>query len=639
MPRTRVRYIVRDDDGPVFVNARVYPRLVGTATALTDAYPTLTGGVAAESFVTNGQGEVEFFTDAYREEIDLHITDNAGATYQPGGSAGTFAAFTETVTPTAPTGTLARTVDGAVAVPHKLGANGDEPGAFVCWTADDGYTTFVDYFNLLNTKGIDGTLFLTQNWVDRSGTNGSWNDTYITQAQVQAIADAGHELATHGVAHESYTDYLAANGVAALHALVTGAKSYIESTYGVTVKTGAYPAGHSDARVREILDRSHEFYRGTKGIVTRGPSHPQDVPAVDIQALSEAAIKAHVDTAVVNRSVAAFLVHGGLTAADITKFGNVMDYATSLGVPQGTFHRAMSERTMWRSAGAVIETKGGAFHPQVRTHRLELTRSDLIHESAFFDIEEATNIPHYDSVGTATFEFRKALRSLSTLFVGNVYTTGSTTNGSTTVTVTGANFGPADVGRSIKGAGIPAGATIASVTNVNTVVISSAATVTANSVTVIITRGPGLAFFEREVKFFGTTSLVGVSTPALQFELQAGTTQGSISATTWARTGSGGPMTVDTGTGGSNFDVKGAGLRLIGTDGNERARFRTSPAASSKGAIQFTGTGPLIAHCTGTPEAAVTAPVGSLAIRDDGGAATTLYVKESGTGNTGWVAK
>lgn len=41
----------------------------------------------------------------------------------------------------------------------------------------------------------------------------------------------------------------------------------------------------------------------------------------------------------------------------------------------------------------------------------------------------------------------------------------------------------------------------------------------------------------------------------------------------------------------------------------------------------------------GTPEAAVTAPVGSLFTRTDGGANTTLYVKESGAGNTGWVAK
>lgn len=42
---------------------------------------------------------------------------------------------------------------------------------------------------------------------------------------------------------------------------------------------------------------------------------------------------------------------------------------------------------------------------------------------------------------------------------------------------------------------------------------------------------------------------------------------------------------------------------------------------------------------SGTPEGAITAPVGSLYTRTNGGANTTLYVKESGTGNTGWIAK
>jgi len=40
---------------------------------------------------------------------------------------------------------------------------------------------------------------------------------------------------------------------------------------------------------------------------------------------------------------------------------------------------------------------------------------------------------------------------------------------------------------------------------------------------------------------------------------------------------------------------------------------------------------------TGTPEAAVTAPVGSAFLRSDGSTNTTLYVKQTGAGNTGWV--
>ena len=52
---------------------------------------------------------------------------------------------------------------------------------------------------------------------------------------------------------------------------------------------------------------------------------------------------------------------------------------------------------------------------------------------------------------------------------------------------------------------------------------------------------------------------------------------------------------------------------------------------SNSGAIWRTG--------AGSPEGSITAPVGSLYTRTDGGASTTLYVKESGSGNTGWVAK
>jgi len=61
-------------------------------------------------------------------------------------------------------------------------------------------------------------------------------------------------------------------------------------------------------------------------------------------------------------------------------------------------------------------------------------------------------------------------------------------------------------------------------------------------------------------------------------------------------------------------------------------------ADADKG-IRFGSSGPEIVSGSGSPESSVTAPVGSLYLRTDGGASTTLYVKESGSGNTGWVAK
>lgn len=46
-----------------------------------------------------------------------------------------------------------------------------------------------------------------------------------------------------------------------------------------------------------------------------------------------------------------------------------------------------------------------------------------------------------------------------------------------------------------------------------------------------------------------------------------------------------------------------------------------------------------ISSGSGSPESVVTAPIGSLFLRTDGGASTTLYVKTTGSGNTGWTAK
>jgi hypothetical protein len=45
--------------------------------------------------------------------------------------------------------------------------------------------------------------------------------------------------------------------------------------------------------------------------------------------------------------------------------------------------------------------------------------------------------------------------------------------------------------------------------------------------------------------------------------------------------------------------------------------------------------GPKILSGAGTPESVVTAPVGSLFLRTDGGTSTTLYVKTSGASSAG----
>jgi hypothetical protein len=94
-------------------------------------------------------------------------------------------------------------------------------------------------------------------------------------------------------------------------------------------------------------------------------------------------------------------------------------------------------------------------------------------------------------------------------------------------------------------------------------------------------------------------------------------------------------------------------FRIYETDSGANDEYLELSAASGTNLIrpQATGTGTASVvryHTTtavfwtsgsGSPESVVTAPIGSLYTRTDGGAATTLYVKESGTGSTGWVAK
>lgn len=72
---------------------------------------------------------------------------------------------------------------------------------------------------------------------------------------------------------------------------------------------------------------------------------------------------------------------------------------------------------------------------------------------------------------------------------------------------------------------------------------------------------------------------------------------------------------------------------------NVRAALFSPTAATFAGAVSVSGTAATWTSGTGSPESVKTAPVGSLYTRTDGGASTTLYVKESGAGNTGWIAK
>jgi hypothetical protein len=96
--------------------------------------------------------------------------------------------------------------------------------------------------------------------------------------------------------------------------------------------------------------------------------------------------------------------------------------------------------------------------------------------------------------------------------------------------------------------------------------------------------------------------------------------------------------------------VRADGL-LSWSDGTNAADVTIARAAANKltvtASTALACSGPIAPNNTlakdyagaGTPEGAVTAEKGSTYRRTDGGAGTSFYVKESGSGNTGWVGK
>lgn len=88
--------------------------------------------------------------------------------------------------------------------------------------------------------------------------------------------------------------------------------------------------------------------------------------------------------------------------------------------------------------------------------------------------------------------------------------------------------------------------------------------------------------------------------------------------------------------------LNGSGHTVPASGQNENLDYGESGNIYRRGYFKtvFIGTDEIIdASGSGSPEGTYAAPVGSTYRRTDGGAGTSFYVKESGTGNTGWVAK
>jgi hypothetical protein len=150
----------------------------------------------------------------------------------------------------------------------------------------------------------------------------------------------------------------------------------------------------------------------------------------------------------------------------------------------------------------------------------------------------------------------------------------------------------------------------------------------------ITDNGQGNVIFHEDVESeragFQFIEMSGTATGGWKVNTGAGTYTGS---TTFRHTANS-EFTLNAESSGTDFTLKlrndAAGkVYNMDVEGNVRAQdgFKLTASSDVK-----------IIHGTGSPESVYTAAVGSLFLRTDGGSGTTLYVKESGTGNTGWAA-
>ena len=123
---------------------------------------------------------------------------------------------------------------------------------------------------------------------------------------------------------------------------------------------------------------------------------------------------------------------------------------------------------------------------------------------------------------------------------------------------------------------------------------------------------------------FSATTLTGTLSTAAQTNVTSLGTLSSLTVT--------GDITIDS----TTLKVDSANNRVGIVKGTPTESLDVTGNIKTTGDMMLANT--LVSTGTGTPEGVKTAPVGSIFLRTNGAAGTSMYIKESGSGNTGWVA-
>jgi len=138
---------------------------------------------------------------------------------------------------------------------------------------------------------------------------------------------------------------------------------------------------------------------------------------------------------------------------------------------------------------------------------------------------------------------------------------------------------------------------------------------------------------------------IGTSTPSEALHVKAASGNVAISIETtagaWRINNNAGAASLNIGVSGGTTPVK---IRTTAATNLLRIGQSSTTSVDLNGDLNLSGalvmsSGPRIIVGSGSPESVETAAIGSMFLRTDGSTGTSWYAKESGVGNTGWVAK
>lgn len=198
----------------------------------------------------------------------------------------------------------------------------------ISFSFDDAWTSqYTNALPILDAAGFKGTFYILTEPVQ-----GGW-DGYMTPAQVQTVAQHGHEMGGHTVTHADLTRLTNTK----IDKEIKNSKTYIQNLTGKTVTSLAYPYGSYNTKVVNRTKLAGYTNGRTADPSTTLGFNPKGTPAYEINSFSPngsvslAQVKAAIDQAKATNQWFVFSFHeiGNSTdeyTTSISDFQAIVDY-------------------------------------------------------------------------------------------------------------------------------------------------------------------------------------------------------------------------------------------------------------------------------------------------------------------------